>query len=703
MFKTLKSCVALLLLAGSGLARAEPDTRPDTHAILVADRSVLVAGADIQLALQLRPKKGWHLYWKNYGDTGSQTSVDFTGWPAKTLISDWAYPTPQRLPFGALMNYGYKKPVTLLANISLPGNAPAGATTVVAKAQWLACTEEVCVPEKKDFTLTFSSSAKAVSAETKKLFADAQSALPQKSGWPADVHLAGGQFQVRVATGVALDTLAGVEFFPVAAPLIRHIAPQLVLKKDRTLWLETEADVKALPGDISGVLVLVDKSGTRQGHDLTFKVSATPLVPPADAALVGALPAASGQLGKPAFTFGTAFLFALFGGLLLNLMPCVFPILALKAFSLARAGESDSHARRDGLAYTAGVILTFTLIGGTLLMLRSGGAAIGWGFQLQDPRIVAALGLLMVLLALNLAGLFEFSGRFGNIGQGLAQRSGASGAFWTGTLAVLVATPCTAPFMAGALGAALVLPPVSGMGIFLGLGLGMALPFLLLGYLPGLRKLLPRPGAWMDSFKQFLAFPLLATALWLFWVVGQLTDVSGMAVAVGGALLLALGLWLWGRSRRWTQALGLIAVVAALAMPFVLTRVPTATAQTTTLQSAALPTEPYSDARLAELVGQGKPVFAYFTADWCISCKVNERVAIDRAEVVTAFRKAGVTVLVGDWTKRDDSLGKVLERHGRAGVPLYLYYGKGTALATPQVLPQVLTPDILMTTIAGKI
>ncbi len=686
---------SLLCLLLAAPAFAEPDTHPDTNVALFTDSA---ASADVvHLALQMTPKKGWHLYWKNYGDTGSATTVDFSGLPKAAIVADWQYPTPHRLPFGELMNYGYKQPITLLTDIRLPKNA--SAATVTAKAQWLACTEEVCVPESHDFTLTLGAQS-ATPPQTAKIFADARAALPAASAWPANFHLASGQFQLKITLPEISPEIKSVEFFPDTAPLIKHIAPQLALKDGNTIWLETQADVRTAPDTLNGVLVLVGADGTRQGHALSFRQTADALAPPPGAAILGDMPTASQTPTKPPLNFAVAFLFAVAGGLLLNLMPCVFPILALKAFALARSGESQAEARREGLAYTAGVLLTFAAVGGALLALRSGGAAIGWGFQLQDPRIVAALGLLMVAVSLNLAGLFEFGSRLGNIGSGLAHKSGASGAFWTGALAVIVATPCTAPFMAGALGAALALPPLAGMAVFLGLGLGMALPFLLLGVLPAFRRLLPKPGAWMESFRRFLAFPMLATALWLFWVVGQLTSTTGMAASLAAALLLALGLWFWGRAPVLVRGLGVVALLGAIAAPFFIGQVAPAAARVAPADQLAH--EPYSDARLAALVRQGKPVFAYFTADWCISCKVNERVAIERAEVVSAFSKAGVVTLVGDWTRRDAALGKTLERHGRAGVPLYLYYPKGASLSAPQVLPQVLTPDLLITTVNGN-
>jgi DsbC/DsbD-like thiol-disulfide interchange protein/cytochrome c biogenesis protein CcdA len=679
-----------VLLSGQLLAASgEPDTHPDTQVELVTDSSHFMADGKVDLALHFTPKSGWHLYWKNYGDTGAETSVEFSGWPTGTKIGLWDYPTPKRLPFGEQMNFGYEKPITLLSAVKLPKGFRLSPMAVTAHINWLACTQEVCVPEEKAIKLKLSDRAELPDAKVRKLFAGGHADLPAKPVWPSRYHIAKGLFQIRVQTDIMLDKIASAEFFPNASLLIQHSAPQRVLKKGQLLWLETRADSNHVTTNVGGVLVLVGKEGQRQGYDLTFTASDTPLVQPSDAIAVGAVRPGATDVTKPAvISFGLAFILAVLGGLCLNLMPCVFPILALKAFSLARAVESDAQARRDGLGYTAGVLATFALIGGTLLILRSGGASLGWGFLLQDPRIVTVLALLMVLIALNLAGFFEIGSRLGSIGGDLAQKSGVAGAFWTGALAVLVATPCTAPFMAVALGAALVLPPVAGFFVFLGLGLGMALPFLALGFLPVVRRLLPKPGAWMESFRHFLAFPMLATALWLFWVVGQLTDSTAMAMVIGAGLLLALAIWLWGRGKRRIKMSALLVGVAALALPILALQTPD-----------VMVSEPFSEARLADLVAARKPVFVYFTADWCISCKVNEKVALNRKEVQSAFASRGVTVLRGDWTKRDPALGKVLEHYGRAGVPLYLYFKKGALLDKPEVLSQVLTPGLLVKTV----
>ena len=377
-----------------------------------------------------------------------------------------------------------------------------------------------------------------------------------------------------------------------------------------------------------------------------------------------------------------ALLFALLGGLILNIMPCVFPILSLKALSLARAGGTEAEARKEALAYAAGVVLTCLALGGLLLGLRAGGAMVGWAFQLQDPRVILILLLLVTAISLNLAGLFNLP--MLAAGDGLAQRGGASGAFFTGALAAFIATPCTGPFMGAALGAALVLPAAGALAVFAGLGLGLAVPFLLLGFVPALRRRLPKPGKWMATFQRILSVPMFLTALGLAWILGRQTGVDGMALGLAGALALGLALWWLGKGGRWLAGALILAAVAA---PLLL--LDTEPAEAAPAESP-LGAEPFSEARLAALRAEGRPVFVYFTADWCLTCKVNERGAMASDEVAAAFRAKHIRVLAGDWTRGDPAIGRFLERHGRSGVPLYLFYPAGGGGA-PEMLPQLLT------------
>jgi thiol:disulfide interchange protein len=326
------------------------------------------------------------------------------------------------------------------------------------------------------------------------------------------------------------------------------------------------------------------------------------------------------------------------------------------------------------------VILTCLALGGLLLGLRAGGASLGWAFQLQDPKVILLLLLLITAIALNLAGLFELPAMAR--GGGLAGREGSAGAFFTGALAAFVATPCTGPFLGFALGAAMILPTPAALAVFAGLGLGLALPFLLIGFVPALRRRLPQPGAWMERFRHFLALPMFVTALGLAWILGRQAGVDGMALGLASALLLGLALWWFGRGRRRWLPLLLVLIACLAPLPFV------SMAEAPAAPSNSLAAEPFSEPRLAGLRAAGTPVFVYFTADWCLTCKVNERAVLDQDEVAEAFRAQGIRVMVGDWTRGDEAIGRFLERHGRSGVPLYLYYAPGRE---PEILPQILT------------
>ncbi|HMJ92926.1 MAG TPA: thioredoxin family protein, partial [Allosphingosinicella sp.] len=390
-----------------------------------------------------------------------------------------------------------------------------------------------------------------------------------------------------------------------------------------------------------------------------------------------------GNAEGPGFLW--ALLGALLGGLILNVMPCVFPILSLKALSLAGSGGEEKAARRDALAYAAGAILTCLALGSVLLALRAGGSAAGWAFQLQDPRVILFLLLLVVAIALNLAGLFELPGLSG--GDRLARGGGAAGSFWTGALAAFVATPCTGPFMAAALGAALILPTAAALAIFAGLGIGLALPFLLLGFLPALRRLLPRPGPWMVRFRHILAVPMALTALALAWLLWRLAGRDGLLIGIAASVLLAFILWWAGRRGGWLRF-----APAAFALALAPALAPAAVAPSVARAEGLLEARPFSEARLAKLRAEGRPVFVYFTADWCLTCKVNEVGVLETEAVADAFRRRGVVVLVGDWTRGDADIGRFLQSQGRAGIPLYLWYAPSK---DAEILPQILTTGTL--------
>jgi DsbC/DsbD-like thiol-disulfide interchange protein/cytochrome c biogenesis protein CcdA len=666
-------CAAVTILLLAAPAAAQPGGPPHIRPHLELESAAPAPGQTVALALVMTPEPKWHGYWSNPGDAGVPLSIRWS-LPPGLAVGAFDYPVPGRLLIAGLMNYVYETEYALLAQLRVPADAKPGARLrLEGEAEWLACTDEVCVPERGRVGIDVVVGDGAVAPAQRARFDAWRAALPKPLGSPARFAVAGDRLRIAVPLPASVD-VDDPYVFPATERALRYSAPQSVTRNGDTLIVETQLDTR--PERLAGVLRLDGTTG------LAF--DAVPgAVPPAGA------PVTASAGGAPDISLLAALGGALLGGLLLNVMPCVFPILSLKALGLARAGVDERTARTEALAYAAGVILTCLALGGLLLVLRAGGAAVGWGVQLQDPRVIALLLLLVTAVALNLAGLFELP----TIGAGdaLAHKGGTAGAFWTGALAAFVATPCTGPFMAAALGAALVLPPLLALAVFGGLGLGLALPFLAIGFVPALRRRMPRPGLWMQTLRHVLAVPMFLTGLGLAWLLGRQSGVNGMAVGLSAALLLALGLWWAGarqaRGRSFVPAFPALAVAAVLA----LTLAPIATSAEA--KPGALGARPFTSAALAEARASGAPVFVYFTADWCITCKVNERTAIDRAEVAQAFARAGVKVLLGDWTRGDATIGRFLADHGRSGVPLYLFYRPGRS--APEVLPQLLTPATL--------
>jgi DsbC/DsbD-like thiol-disulfide interchange protein/cytochrome c biogenesis protein CcdA len=659
--------ILALLWAGAASADALPPVGERHLAMsLVAESATPAAGGTVTLAIATRPEAGWHGYWQTTGDAGFP--ADFTWTLPKGVTADApAYPLPGRLIVAGLMNYVFEKPYALLVTLHVPAGLAAGTKLPVrGHASYLVCSASVCVPETADLATDLIIGDGAVSAENRARFDAWRRAIPR----PLD---AGGTFEAKDgALRIAVPYPAGAPlsdayFYPITAGLVDYAAPQTITRDGDRVVIATKAG-KGGSGALTGVLAI----GGGQG----LRVTANPGV------VAGTAPAAPAQ-GVLIATL-IAFAGAMLGGLILNVMPCVFPILSLKALSLARGHLDERSARAEALAYTAGVVAVCVALGGAILALRAGGSAVGWAFQLQDPRAIVVLLLLTVALSLNLGGLFEIP-----TPQFVNKAGGAGGAFATGALAAFIATPCTGPFMGAALGAALVLPWAAALAVFAGLGLGLALPFLALGFVPALRKVLPKPGNWMVTFRHVLSVPMWLTAIALAWVLGRQAGVDGLTAALIAALAVGILLW-WGGARQAKgKAFGAAALIGIVAVAVVasvsITRAPAAVASASG--------EPFTEARLAALRAQKRPVFAYFTADWCLTCKVNEKAAIETDTTRAAFKRKNVAVLVGDWTDGDAKLGRFIEAHNRAGVPLYLYYAPGAA--EPQVLPQVLTPGTL--------
>jgi thiol:disulfide interchange protein len=661
--------MTLALLAGLSDARAQGafgGGTPHIAARLVAESDAPRAGATTGIAFAMTPEKGWHGYWENPGDAGLGMTVEWT-LPKGVSVGPLRYPVPETLIVAGLMNHVYEGPHAILSTLTLaPDIAPGTTLPIRAKADWLACTDKVCVPQSGELSLDLVAGDGDVSIPKRSMFDEWRTHLPRPLGSEATYAVKDGRLRLSVPFPATAQA-SGVHLFPLTEGLARYAAPQTVTRQGDRLLVETEAAQSPRGGTVQAVL--------RTGDHVGFLLTARP----------GAVEGASGgQAGAILAALGGALL----GGLLLNIMPCVFPMLGLKAMKLAKAGGDERTVRREALAYAAGIILTCLALGGVLLALRAAGGAVGWAFQLQDPRIILALLLLVVAIAFNLAGLFELRAYGG--GEGLAGRGGLAGAFWTGALVAFVATPCTGPFMAAAMGAALLLPLLAALAIFAGLGFGLALPFLMLAYIPALRRRLPKPGAWMGRFQKMLSVPMFLTAIGLAWLLGQQRGVPGMTIGLVASLLLALLLWWLGSRQHRGQGGGWFAAVATLAL-----LAGAAAALPASAPAAAANSDEavhFDVAKLGELRAARKPVFLYFTADWCLTCKANEAAAIDRAEVRDAFAKGGVTVMVGDWTNADPAITRFLESQGRSGVPLYLWYAPG---GQAQTLPQLLTPATL--------
>jgi thiol:disulfide interchange protein len=653
---------------------ATPVRASETNIVasLLAEGSV-APGGTVTLAVDMKPKPGWHGYWQNPGDAGQGMSFQWN-LPAGSKIGAPTYPVPDTLTIAGLMNHVYKTEYALLVPFTVPADArPGQVLDLRAKAQWLACTDEICVPEQGELATKVTIGA---AARPDARFDRWRAALPAPLGSPAQFAFAGGKLRIAIPLPAAMQ-VSDPHLFLTTPSVIDYAAPQAFFRDgDRLVAEIAVAEFDPIrPTQIEAVLRL-----NSAGDGVT--INAAPGAVP-----TGGSPLKSAAEAAP--SLGWLLLAALAGGLLLNVMPCVFPILSLKALSLARAGESETQARAEGLAYTAGVMVACLALGGLLLSLRAAGQQVGWAFQLQEPLVIAALLLLAVAITANLLGLFEF------IVPGFASEGSPQGAFATGLLAAFAATPCTGPFMAAAMGAALLLPTLPALLLFAALGLGIALPFLAIAWIPALRRRMPKPGAWMVAFRRWMALPMGLTALALGWLA---TRTGGNAFAFALILLAVIvlaALALLGRRQRsglaggrlWWSGLAALLALSALGLPGMV-RPPEAGAD-----AGLLDARPFSEAALAKARASGKPVFVYMTADWCLSCKVNERVAIEREPTRDAFRKAGVIVLRGDWTRRDPAITRFLTAQGAAGVPLYLWYpADGSA---PAQLPQVLGPDSL--------
>lgn len=655
--------VASLCGAGKALAaQTSPVTAGHSVATLVTDTDVITPGRTFSAALILQLAPGWHTYWQNPGDAGVAPELSLSS-GTDAAMGPLQWPLPMKSSEGPLTTYGYQSRVVLPFTI-LPRAAPLG---LHLHASWLVC-RDVCVPEETEFALPLAAGTPSISAQAG-VIADAVAKAPLPAPFTAAFSESGLLHLSGPALPKAIRTLA---FYPINDGVVNtaDAAPATVEPDGLTAPIAIGAHAQdAHP--IHGVVALTDEAGKTTAYTISAAPAYLPAAAPQSAAML--------------------MLLALAGGLLLNLMPCVFPILAMKAMALARlSGAQGRIVRQEAGSYTAGVVLAFVALGGGLLALRGAGHAVGWGFQFQSTGFVTAIAWLLFATGLNMSGVFSLGDSLAGAGSGLAARRGHMGSFFTGLLAVVVATPCTASFMAAAVAGALAQPVVTALLVFAALGAGMALPYAAIAAVPRLAAIIPRPGRWMLLLRGALAFPMYGASVWLVWVASQQAGASAVLVAGTGLVVIGFAAWTLGLAQNstavWTRraAFSTVALCAVAAAILLIASGSTAAPETT---------EPYSAARLAELRSEGRPVFVNMTAAWCLSCLVNERLALSPAPVQQAFAQAHVVYLKGDWTRQDPAISEFLHANGRDGVPLYIFYPPDRA---PVVLPQLLTEGVLL-------
>lgn len=674
MLRILILTLSIWLMAGLAQARQSlPLDTGNTQISLVSDHDTIAPGESFITALRMEFDGDWYTYWRNAGDSGEPVKIMWD-LPKGVTAGPIQWPTPKTKTVGPIVSYALAGDVWLPVEITLDDTVDLNRPiTLRAKTYFLVC-DDVCVPEQGALSLPMGVGTSAVNQEHRAQIKTALAKIPQQQSVRGSAALENGQVVINI--GDLPDGFEPSQIFPQANPIIVHSDP-----------------IDAAKAKLGMQFLASPGYGWDEGHPENFEATLVAsdgravVVPIATNSRVeiGAVEVGTSGSSESNIGFWGAVIGAFLGGLILNLMPCVFPIISLKALSFAKTAHGERAViRRSAWAYTAGVLVSVALFALLIVALKAGGASVGWGFQLQSPWLVALLSVLLFAIGLNLLGVFEIGGRLQNIGSDRIQGTGPLSSFLTGVLAVIVATPCTAPFMAAAVGYALTGTAFTTLIVFLCLGLGFALPFLLVAYVPGLLSRLPKPGAWMDSFKQFLAFPMFGAAIWLAWVLSLQAGSSGILKLLLAGLALSFAIWLWGKSGMVSKVLSALMLLLAIALPLMISA-PDGEAD---LKADSWSTQAVSDARKA-----GRPVFVDFTAAWCVTCKVNEGLVLKTKKTAKLFERTDTKFLVADWTNKDDIIAAELKRHGRAGVPLYLVYRPGSKEA--EILPQVLTHDIL--------
>lgn len=662
---------------------------------LIGETTNVVPGKSFQVLLRQQIHPGWHTYWSNPGEAGLPTTIRWS-LPSGFTVEPISWPTPERFEAGPIVSYGYEGEVLTPIKIDVPTAVASSNVTLSGHVDWLACSE-ICVPEEADISLSVPvGNTLSLDPASTAMFAAARSSLPGTNPFPTTVRFSKDEISLRLAMGNA-TRLDGITFFPYDLDVVDDGAAQSVSADSEGLSIVLRRGTPKEPPEIlKGVLAY---------HDMATQTDGTP------GALLISVPVrsspATDSASRTSFGLMAALLFAFIGGIVLNLMPCVLPVLSIKVIALLEHAElTRNEMRLQGLAYGAGVLGSFAVLGGVLVGLRAAGAGIGWGFQLQSPLFVGFLIYLLFAVGLNLSGVFSIGNRLASAGSRLSHRPGYSGALLTGAVATMVATPCTAPFMATAVGYALVQPWYKSLLVLEAIGLGLSLPYLLITFSPRARRLLPKPGPWMLHLKEVLAFPVYATAVWLTYVLSQLTDAYAITVTLSGLVLIGLAAWIYNTTslgedkwRRLGIGFSTLTVIAASSLLLLLQNGDQSQNLTSAQDEHGIKWQAFDAGKLEALRAEGNPVFVDFTAAWCITCKVNERIALADTSVTNAFASAGIVALRADWTRQDPAITKILEASGRDGVPLYLFYPRPAANGDKRpavVLPQILTASAVL-------
>ncbi len=687
MFKLIRTTTAALLVSACFLipAAADPSSgRSDyTEVQLVAATTSVTPGETVDFALRMKMAPRWHTYWINPGDAGLETSLRWTlpdGWQAGEI--EW--PTPMTFDLEGIVNYGYEGEIFLIVPIHVSGDAEPGSTaTVKVRAEWLEC-DDICLPGSADLTLQLpvTGSADDASKWAESITAT-RDTLPRAQGqWQARAWFDNDRYTVILENAAANHNPGDIYFYsvdaqvdPESAQRVRFTDGQLVIQLTKSRFAEVKSH---LPG-----VITASNGWGADGPNVALAINPE---------IQSGPPPATAAVAEPPVRLSLLVILGAFvGGLILNLMPCVFPVIGIKIMGFVnQAGQTRGHVVTHGLIFSFGVIVSFWALAAVLIALRSGGEQLGWGFQLQSPAFVLTLTFILFIFALSLSGLFDVGVRAMGVGSKLSAKSGLKGSFFSGILATVVATPCAAPFLAPALGVALALAAFDSIVVFTAIAIGLAAPYLVLSAFPAMIRLLPKPGPWMETFKQLMAFPLYATVGYLVWVLAGQTDASRFLNILFALVLVAMACWIYGRygavgKPAKTRMIGITAATALLLSGCALSLYE---------ENSEIEWQPWSPQAVDQLLAEGRPVYIDFTARWCATCQVNKRVAFSSAAVIRAFQNNNVATLVADWTNQDPAITEALAEYGRSAVPFNIIYFPGRD--EPVILPEILTPDIVL-------